>query len=290
MDRIIRLSDKEGHVRAFAADTTQLVEHARKIHDTYPVVTAALGRMLTANAMMGITLKNVNETISLQVRGDGPIESIVTVSDCFGNVRGYVGNPAVDIPPKYAGKLDVGSAVGKGYLTVIRDMKMKEPYVGRVQLQTGEIAEDIAYYYGVSEQVPSVVALGVLVDKDWSVKAAGGYIVQLMPDATEEEIKRIEENLATVKPVSSLIAEGATPEELIEGVLKGFELTENTEVTTEYKCNCTKERIERALISIGKNEIEKIIEEDGEAEIGCYFCGRKYKFNRDELEEIVSRI
>ncbi len=290
MDRIIRLSDVKGHVRAFSASTTELVEKARSIHNTSPVVTAALGRMLTANSMMGITLKGLNETISLQIKGDGPIESAVTVSDCFGNVRGYVGNSDVDIPLKYAGKLDVGAAIGKGYLTVVKDMKMKEPYVGRVELQTGEIAEDLAYYYGVSEQIPTVIALGVLVDVDCSVKAAGGYIIQLMPDATEEEIALIENNLKNVEPVSKMIADGKSPEMLIEGVLKGFELVEVTEVTPDYKCNCSRERIEKALISIGKDELTNIIENEGKAELGCYFCGEKYVFSKEELEELLENI
>lgn len=290
MDRIIRLSDEEGHIRAFAASTTELVEKARQIHGTLPVVTAAFGRMLTANSMMGIMLKGVKETVSLQIRGDGPLESAVTVSDCFGNVRGYVANPLVDIPPKYKGKLDVGGAVGNGTLTVVRDMGLKEPYVGKVQLQSGEIAEDIAYYYAVSEQVPSVVALGVLVDRDLSVKAAGGYIVQLMPDATEEEIARIEENLSGLAPVSTQIAEGYTPEMLLDGVLKGFKLKEVTEVTPEYKCNCTKERIEKALVSLGRAELKKIADEDGGAELGCYFCGKKYNFSAEELISFAEKI
>ena len=290
MDRIIRLSDDLGHIRAFAASTTELVEKARIIHSTSPVVTAAFGRMLTANSMMGIMLKNAKETISLQIRGDGPLESAVTVSDCFGNVRGYVSNPDVNIPLKYRGKLDVGGAVGSGTLTVVRDMGLKEPYVGKVQLQTGEIAEDIAYYYGVSEQVPSVVALGVLVDVDYSVKAAGGYIVQLMPDATEEEICRIENNLKEQRPVSTLIAEGASPEMLLDGVLKGFNLNPVTEVTPEYKCNCTKERIEKALVSLGKSELKKIAAEDGGAELGCYFCGKKYNFSANELINLSEKI
>lgn len=290
MDRIIRLADKKGHVRAFSASTTEMVETARQIHKTSPVVTAALGRMLTANSMMGITLKGINETISLQIKGDGPIESAVTVSDCFGNVRGYVGNNDVDIPLKHKGKLDVGSAIGNGFLTVVKDMKLKEPYVGRVALQTGEIAEDLAYYYGVSEQIPTVIALGVLVDVDYSVKAAGGYIIQLMPDATEEEISQIEENLKNVRPVSSMIADGFSPEQLIEGVLEGFELIEITEVTPEYKCNCTRDRIERALISLGREELENILETDGKAELGCYFCGEKYEFTKEDLEEILKNI
>ena len=290
MDRIIRLSDDAGHIRAFAASTTELVEKSREIHLTSPVVTAAFGRMLTANSMMGIMLKNVKETISLQIRGDGPLESAVTVSDCFGNVRGYVANPVVDIPLKYRGKLDVGGAVGSGTLTVVRDMGLKEPYVGKVQLQTGEIAEDLAYYYGVSEQVPSVVALGVLVDVDCSVKAAGGYIVQLMPDATEDEICRIEKNIKEQKPVSTLIAEGASPEMLLDCVLKGFNLKPVTEVTPDYKCNCTKERIEKALVSLGKIELKKIAVEDGGAELGCYFCGKKYNFSADELINLSEKI
>ena len=290
MDRIIRLSDEEGHIRAFAASTTELVEKARRIHGTSPVVTAALGRMLTANSMMGIMLKGVKETVSLQIRGDGPLESAVTVSDCFGNVRGYVTNPLVDIPPKYKGKLDVGGAIGNGTLTVVRDMGLKEPYVGKVELKSGEIAEDIAYYYAVSEQVPSVVALGVLVDRDLSVKAAGGYIVQLMPDATEEEIAKIEGNLSGLAPVSTQIAEGYTPEMLLDGVLKGFMLKEVTEVTPEYKCNCTKERIEKALVSLGKTELKKIADEDGGAELGCYFCGKKYNFSAEELISLAEKI
>ena len=291
MDKIIRVTEKNGMLRGFAAETTCLAEEARNIHDTYPVVTAALGRMLTANAMMGITLKGEKETLSLQIKGSGPVGGIVTVSDSQANVRGYVENPKVDIPLKYAGKLNVGAAVGKGYLTVVKDLGMKEPYIGRVELQTGEIAEDIAYYFAASEQVPSIVALGVLVDKDWSVKASGGYMIQLMPGANEDVISRLEQNVAELPPVSALIQNGLSPEELLEKVLNGFQFSKAEEaIYPRYQCNCSRERIEKALISIGKKDLRQIMEEDGKAELGCHFCGKKYLFSREDLSELISKL
>lgn len=289
-DKLIRIMDKEGHFRAFAADSHALVEAARKIHGTAPVVTAGLGRALTAAAMMGAELKSEKETVSIQLKGDGPVGCIVAVSDAESKVRGYVGESIVDLPLKPNGKLDVGGSIGKGHLTVVHDLGLKEPYVGRVELQSGEIAEDLAYYYATSQQTPSVVALGVLVERDYSVKSAGGYMVQLMPDCPEETVRQLENNLADIQSVTQFMANQYTTEEMMEQVLRGFsyEITEEREPV--YQCNCGRERIESVLISLGKEELCSMIAEQHGAEIRCHFCNQMYQFTENDLREIISNV
>ncbi|MCI9627377.1 MAG: Hsp33 family molecular chaperone HslO [Clostridia bacterium] len=289
-DRLIRMIEKEGHFRAFAIDSHGMVEEARRIHGTSPVVTAGLGRSLSAAAMMGAELKTPQETISVQLKGDGPVGCIVAVSDSDSRVRGYVGEPLVDLPLKPNGKLDVSGSVGHGHLTVVHDLGMKEPYVGRVELQSGEIAEDIAYYYATSQQTPSVVALGVLVDRDYTVKAAGGYIVQLMPDCPEEVVSKLEENVAHMPAVTQMLAEQHTLEEMMEKILQGFSYDITEEREPVYHCNCGRERIERVLISLGKKELLDMAREQNGAEIRCHFCNKTYPFSEDELRELVRKI
>ena len=289
MDKLIRGMDKNGKIRFFGAITTELVEEARKIHSAAPVVTAALGRTLTANAMMGAALKDEKESVSIQLKGDGPLATVVTVGNCRGEVRGYVGNNAVDLPLKPNGKLDVGGSIGRGYLTVVKNLGMRDPYVGRVELQTGEIGDDLTYYFASSEQTPSIVALGVLVDRDYSVKAAGGYIVQLMPDADEADINMLETTMSYIAPVTTLIDEGKTIEEITELVFDGFDPVVTDTLCPRYVCNCSRERIERAIISMGRNEIQDMIEKDKKAEITCYFCNKVYNFNENELNEILRK-
>ncbi len=289
MDKLIRGMDKYGKIRFFGAETTELVQKAMDIHKTTPVVTAAIGRALTANAMMAATLKNENETISLQFKGDGPLETLVTVGNCKGEVRGYVGHNAVDLPLKENGKLDVGGSIGKGYLTVVRDLKMREPYVGRVELQTGEIGDDLTYYFASSEQTPSIVALGVLIDRDYSVKAAGGYIIQLMPDADEADIAMLETTMSYIDPITTMIDGGKNIEQIITEALDGFEPVITDTSVPEYKCNCSRERLEKVIISLGREEIQDIIEKDKKAELTCYFCNTVYKFDEKELIEILRK-
>ena len=289
MDKLVRGITSNGRIRVFGALTTGVVQKAREIHNTTPVATAAFGRTLTAALMMGTMLKGEKENVSLQFKGDGPIATVLAVGTPQGTVKGYVGNNFVALPLKENGKLDVGGAIGNGYLTVIKDLRLKEPYIGKVELQTGEIAEDLTYYFATSEQTPSVVALGVLVDCDFSVKAAGGYIIQLMPEATEEDIVKLEENLAGIKSVTALIEDGMGIEEILNMVMDGFEIKITDEITPEYKCDCNKERIERAIISLGRQEIEDILKKEKKAEVTCYFCNKEYKFEESELQEILSK-
>lgn len=289
-DRLIRMIDKEGHFRAFAIDSHGLVEEARRIHGTSPVVTAGLGRTLTAAAIMGAELKSEQETVSIQFKGDGPVGCIVAVSDNDSRVRGYVGEPLVDLPLKPNGKLNVSGSIGTGHLTVIRDLGMKEPYVGRVELQSGEIAEDIAYYYATSQQTPSVVALGVLVDRDYSVKAAGGYIVQLMPNCPEDIVSKLEENVAHMPTVTQILAEQHTLEDMMEKMLQGFSYDITEEREPVYQCNCKRQRIERVLISLGKKELLEMAREQNGAEVRCHFCNKMYQFSEEELRELVRKI
>jgi len=289
MDKLVRGITSNGRIRVFGALTTGVVQKAREIHNTTPVATAAFGRTLTAALMMGTMLKGEKENVSLQFKGDGPIATVLAVGTPQGTVKGYVGNNFVVLPLKGNGKLDVGGALGDGYLTVIKDLRLKEPYIGKVELQTGEIAEDLTYYFATSEQTPSVVALGVLVDRDFSVKAAGGYIIQLMPEATEEDIVKLEKNLAGLKSVTALIEEGMSIEEILNTVMDGFEIKITDEITPEYKCDCSKERIERAIISLGRQEIEDILKKEKKAEVTCYFCNKEYKFEESELQEILSK-
>ena len=288
-DIIIRGSEKNGKIRFFSAITTNLTNDAHIIHQTSPVVTAAFGRTLTATAMMGTMLKGEDETLSLQFRGDGPLEGIVAVGNNKGHVKGYVLNNMVDIPLKENGKLNVGGAIGQGYLTVVRDLGLREPYVGRVELQSGEIADDLTYYFAYSEQVPSVVALGVLVDRDYSVKAAGGYIIQLMPEAEEEDILKIEENIKDIPSVTNMLVDGFSAEDIISTVLIGFDINVTERLVPEYKCNCDKKSIKRALISAGEDELKDILEKEGFAELTCYYCNKTYKISGEEIEEILKK-
>ena len=288
-DYIIRGIDKKGNLRLFVASTTNLVEKARKIHNTSPTSTAALGRALTAAAMMGVTMKGEKDSLTFKIKGDGPIGNIVTVSNNKGEVKGYVDYPYADMPSRADGKLDVGAVVGKnGRLAVIRDLGLREPYSGQSNLVSGEIAEDLVHYFYISEQQPSAVNLGVLVDKDISVKAAGGYILQLLPGVEEEDIDRIEKILKNARPISTLIDEGLTPEEIMEELFGQFEMEILDKIYTEYKCNCHREKIEEVLVSLGKKDINDIIEEDGQAEIVCHFCNEKYNFSKDDLLRLIS--
>lgn len=287
MSYILRGTSKNHGIRIFAADTTSMVEEARRLHNTSPVASAALGRALTASSIMGIMMKGDNDKLTLSINGKGPLGTIVCVADSKGTVKGYVSNPLVDIPNRADGKLDVGSAVGiNGLVTIIKDMGMKEPYTGQYPLVNGEIAEDLTAYYAYSEQQPSAIALGVLVDVDYSIKAAGGFIVQLMPEAEEKDIDILEKNLSQITSVSHLIDDGKTPEDLINLVLKDLEPMIYEKIPVSYKCDCSRERIEKALISIGKKDLDEIIKEDKLAEISCHFCNTVYHFNEAELIDL----
>ncbi len=287
-DYLVKAIDREKRVRIYAASTTNLVEYARKIHGTSPTATAALGRALTAGAIMGAMMKNDKDLLTLKISGGGPLGDIVIVSRNNGTVKGLVGNPLADAPSTAEGKLDVGAVVGNdGLVTVIIDLGLKEPYVGQADIISGEIAEDIANYYMVSEQVPTAVALGVLIDRDITVKASGGYILQLLPDIKDEEITQIENSLKKIKPVSTLINEGLTPEEIIDNILPEFDMEIIDKMDLEYKCDCSREKIEAMLVSLGKKELEDIINEDGKAEVVCHFCNTKYNFDKSELGRIV---
>ncbi len=286
-DYIVRATAADGQVRAFAATTRNLVETARQMHGTSPVATAALGRLLTGGAMMGSMMKGENDLITLQIRGDGPIGGLVVTADSKARVKGYVHEPLVMLPASEEGKLDVGGAVGRGRLQVIRDVGMKEPYVGQVDLISGEIAEDLTYYYAVSEQVPSAVALGVLMNKDNTVRQAGGFILQLMPFAEEAVIARLEQKLTEVTHISGLLDEGMTPEEILEYVLADFAPKILEKVSTEYYCNCSKERVEKAVASVGKKDLQEMIEEGKSIEVNCHFCDKKYEFTVEELKNLM---
>ncbi|MFA5522923.1 MAG: Hsp33 family molecular chaperone HslO [Tissierellales bacterium] len=289
-DNVIRAIDKEGNIRVFVANTTALVNDARNIHDMTPTASAALGRTLTAAIIMGAMLKNEKETVSIQLKGGGPIGTVLAVANSKGQVKGYVGDPTVELPLKSNGKLDVSGAVGQnGKVTVIRDYGLKEPYIGQSDIVTGEIAEDMANYYAYSEQQPSAVALGVLVDKDTSIKAAGGYMIQVLPDASEEAIDRLEGNIANTEPISSLIEKGLTPEDILYHVCRGFDMAIKDKISVELTCDCSVERIQKALIAIGRIELEDIIENDGEAELICHFCNKKYHFDREELRSLIDK-
>lgn len=276
-------------IRAFAAVTTETVEEARKDHNTSPVATAALGRLLTAGAMMGTMMKGDKDILTLQIKAGGPLEGITVTADSKGRVKGYVGNPNVCIPANSKGKLDVAGAVGVGFMNVIKDMGLKEPYVGQVALQTSEIAEDLTYYFATSEQVPSAVGLGVLMNKDNTVRQAGGFIVQLMPFAEESTIAKLEENVQKITSVTSLLEEGHTPESLLEKVLDGFDMEINEKIPTEFYCNCSRDRVEKALISIGRKELNEMIQEGKPIEMNCHFCNHNYEFTVEELKEILRK-
>lgn len=288
-DYIIRATAANDQIRAFAAVTTEMVETAREHHNTSPVATAALGRLLTAGAMMGSMMKGEKDVLTLQIKAGGPLQGITVTADSQGNVKGYVGNPDVCIPANSKGKLDVAGAVGPGFLTVIKDMGLKEPYSGQVMLQTCEIAEDLTYYFATSEQVPSAVGLGVLMNKNNTVRQAGGFIVQLMPFAEEEVISRLEQNIQKINSVTNLLEEGHTPESLLEKVLEGFDVQINEKMDTRFCCNCSKERVAKALISIGRKELNEMIQEGKPIEMNCHFCNTNYNFTVEELKEILRR-
>lgn len=285
-DKILRATAGNAQVRIFVADTKNLVEEAFEKHQTMPVATAALGRMLTAGAIMGVLQKGEKDLLTIKIQGDGPMESVTVTADARARVKGYVANPLVDIPLKPNGKLDVSGAIGNGDLTVIKDMGLKEPYVGRTRLQTGEIAEDLTFYFTVSEQVPSSMGLGVLVDRDYHVKCAGGFLVQLMPFAEEEVIAKLEKNLSKITGVTSMLEEGKTPEDILNIIAEGLEPEVVDTITPSYYCNCSKERVQKALISLGKEELQSMIDEQKEIEIHCDFCNKYYYFSVKELEEL----
>lgn len=288
-DYIIRATAANDQIRAFAAVTTEMVETAREHHNTSPVATAALGRLLTAGAMMGSMMKGEKDVLTLQIKAGGPLQGITVTADSQGNVKGYVGNPDVCIPANSKGKLDVAGAVGPGFLTVIKDMGLKEPYSGQVMLQTCEIEEDLTYYFATSEQVPSAVGLGVLMNKNNTVRQAGGFIVQLMPFAEEDVISKLEQNVQKINSVTNLLEEGHTPESLLEKVLEGFDVQINEKMDTRFHCNCSKERVEKALISIGRKELNEMIQEGKPIEMNCHFCNTNYNFTVEELKEILRR-
>ena len=286
-DYIIRATAANDQIRAFAAVTTEMVESAREHHNTSPVATAALGRLLTAGAMMGSMMKGEKDVLTLQIKAGGPLQGITVTADSQGNVKGYVGNPDVCIPANSKGKLDVAGAVGPGFLTVIKDMGLKEPYVGQTILETSEIAKDLTYYYMNSEQVPSSVGLGVLMNKDNTVKCAGGFIIQLMPFAEDATIDKLEENLKNVTSVTELLDHGCTPEGLLEALLGNLGIEVLDTLPTQFHCNCSKERVEKAVASVGREDLQAMIDDGEDIEVKCDFCNSTYKYTVDELKEIL---
>lgn len=288
-DYIVRATAADAQIRAFACTTRELVEKAREAHDTSPVVTAALGRLLSAGAMMGSMLKGDKDILTIQIKGDGPVNGITVTADSKGNVKGYANVTDVIIPAKSNGKLDVSGAIGNGYLSVIKDMGLKEPYVGQVSLQTGEIAEDLTYYFASSEQVPSSVGLGVLMEKNNTVKQAGGFIIQLMPFADEEIIERLEQNLKNINSVTSILDEGNSPEQMLDIVLEGLKPEITDTMPAAFLCNCSRKRVEKALISIGRAELKSMIEDGKEIEMNCHFCNTNYVFSVEELKDIYKK-
>jgi molecular chaperone Hsp33 len=286
-DYIIRATAANHQIRASACTTRNLVEYARDIHNTSPIATAALGRLMTAGVMMGSMLKNEKDLITLQIKGSGPMKGMVVTADAKANVKGYVFDPNVMLPPNAQGKLDVSGALGLGILTIIKDIGLREPYVGQTHLVSGEIAEDITYYYANSEQVPSAVALGVLMNKNNTVQQAGGFIIQLLPDAKEEVINQLEENLKSLKSVTEELESGKKPEDILDLLLGNMGLEIMETIPTQYNCNCTREKVEKALISVGKKELQDMIDEGKPVELLCHFCNEKYEFQVANMEEYL---
>ncbi|MCR4656010.1 MAG: Hsp33 family molecular chaperone HslO [Lachnospiraceae bacterium] len=289
-DHIVIATAADGQIRAYAASTRGICEDARKAHNTSPIATAALGRLMTAGAMMGLMLKNPTDLLTLQIRGDGPVKGITVTADADANVKGFVKVPDVMLPPNRMGKLDVGGAVGKGVLSVIKDLGLKDPYIGQVELQTGEIADDLTYYYAVSEQTPSAVSLGVLMEKNNTVKQAGGFIIQLMPGISDEIVDKLEGNLRTVPSATAMLDSGMSPEDMLKSVLSEFRLEILDTRPARFKCNCSAERIEKVLISVGKEELVDMIKDGKPVEVKCQFCNKSYSFDTEKLKELVKKL
>lgn len=287
-DYIVRASLANDSVRAFAISSTHLVAEARERHRTLPVVTAALGRLLSAGAIMGSMMKGGQDIVTISLKGDGPAGYITVTADSHGHVKGFPGNPNVDIPRKYAGKLDVGAAVGRGLLTVSYDLGLKEPYSGQVEIQTGEVAEDLAYYFTASEQLPSAVGLGVMVDTDSSVKHAGGFIVQLLPDAPEDVIELLEKKLSNLEPVTAMMEKGMTPEDMLSYIFEGVDIEFTERHDVEFYCDCSKEKVKRALAAISDKDLQDIVNDGEDIEVKCYFCNTAYKFSIADIKDILS--
>ena len=288
---MLRGISENGGIVFYGVDSTEIVREMERLHKTSAVTTAALGRLLTAASMMGIMLKSTQDSVTLQIKGGGPAGRLLAVSDGTGNVKGYVEHPVVELPPRADGHLNVGAAVGKdGTLDVIRDLGMREPYIGQVPLTSGEIAEDITTYFAISEQVPTVCALGVLVDRDQSVKSAGGYLIQLMPGAGEDTIARVEGGVMAAGNVSAMLERDPDPEHMLRTVLSDFEVKILESDPVEYRCACSRERVERALISLGKGELESMLREQGGCELTCQFCDSVYRFTAQDLEHILAQL
>lgn len=287
-DYIVRATAADKQIRAFAITSKNLVDEARRIHHASPVITAALGRLLTGGAMMGTMMKGDKDLLTLQMKGDGPSGGILVTADSHGNVKGYAGNPEIELPLNHLGKLDVGAAIGYGELTVIKDLGMKEPYTSKTALTTSEVAEDLTYYFAVSEQVPSAVALGVLVDRNYTVRQAGGFIIQLMPFAADEVVDKLEKKINEVTSVTNMLEQGMTPEQILKTVLADFGDVEFTDrLPCRYQCNCSRERMERALISLGRRELNAMIAEGKSIETNCYFCNSHYCFSVENLRALL---
>lgn len=285
-DYIVRATAADDAIRAFAITSKDLVETARQHHNTSPIMTAALGRLLSAGAMMGTMMKGEKDLLTIQIQCSGPAKGLTVTADAAGHVKGYAVTPDVDLPPNAQGKLNVGGALDMGVLSVIKDMGLKEPYVGQTVLQTGEIAEDLTYYFATSEQIPSAVGLGVLMNKDNTVEQAGGFIIQLMPFTSEEVIEKLEEKIKTIDSVTQMLENGLTPEGILEEILGEFGVTITEKMPVEFKCDCSKERVSKALASISKKDLQDIINDGEEIEVKCQFCNTAYKFGIDELKEI----
>ena len=286
-DYLVRATAAQHQIRAFAATTRELVEKARLIHHTTPVATAALGRLLTAGSMMGAMLKGEKDILTIQIKGDGPLKGLLVTADAKSNVRGYVHNPQVELPLQAKGKLDVGRAVGAGILRVIKDLGLKEPYVGQTALVSGEIAEDLTYYFAASEQVPSAVALGVLIDTDFSDKRAGGLIIQVMPGCGEEVIGLLEEKIAAMESITGLLASAMSPEQIFELLLGDFRLEILATMPTQFHCGCSQERIEKAILSIGRQDLQEIIAAGEPLEVNCHFCNTSYQVEVADLQKFL---
>lgn len=288
-DYLIRATAANGQVRAFGVTSRELTETAKNAHDTSPVATAALGRLMSAAVMMGADLKGENDLLTLRMEGDGPMGGLLATADSHGNVKGYAFHPEVLLPPNAKGKLDVGGALGAGMLSVVKDIGLKEPYVGQTNLVSGEIAEDLTYYYATSEQIPCSIALGVLMNKDNTVRQAGGFMIQLLPGASDELIDRLEERLGELSSITALLDAGKTPEEILSDLLGDFDLEILEKKPVQFHCDCSRERVERAIVSIGKKEIREMIEEGKPIEAGCQFCNKKYSFSVEELEKLLQK-